>query len=101
MDLVQFLTWLASSAGAAGALSFIAERIPAFQALAPARKSLVHLAGSVILALAAYSILTYAPPEWLAAAAPWFQVVYGVVYTWIANQVLHRVDPQTKGGYKQ
>jgi hypothetical protein len=30
----------------------------------------------------------------LASLAPVFQVVYGVVVSWIANQVAHKADPR-------
>ncbi len=93
MKLTDFLIWLTSAAGASAALSFIAERVPAFQRLSPAHKSLFHLAGSVALALAAYAILTYVPPDVLAQIAPVFQIVAAVVGSWLANQVAHRADP--------
>lgn len=93
MTLPEFLTWLASAAGATVALSFVAERIPAFQALAPEVKSYVMLGGSVALALVAYAVLAFVPAETLAQLAPWFQVVYGVVGAWIANQMAHKADP--------
>lgn len=93
MDPREFLTWLASSAGAGAALSFIAERIPAFQKLKPEHKSLIHLAGSLLIALSAYAILTYVPPDVLVSLTPVFQVIAAVVGTWIANQVAHKADP--------
>jgi hypothetical protein len=94
MSLQDFLVWLASSAGATAALSFIAERIPAFTALTPNQKQYIHLGGSLVLSLAAYAVLTYVPAETLASLAPVFQVVYGVVVSWIANQVAHKADPR-------
>lgn len=94
MDLTQFLTWLASAAGAAAALSFVAERVPAFQQLSADLKGYVMLAGSILLALAAYAVLTFVPADQLAQLAPWFQVLYGVVAAWIANQVAHKADPK-------
>ena len=53
MTLPEFLTWLASAAGATVALSFVAERIPAFGTLTPDVKGYVMLIGSALLALAA------------------------------------------------
>lgn len=94
MDLTQFLTWLGTAAGAAAALSFIAERIPAFQTLTAEVKGYIMLGGSAVLALGAYAVLTYVPPDTLAQLAPWFQVIYGVVAAWIANQVAHKADPK-------
>ncbi len=51
------------------------------------------LAGSVVLALGSWAALTYIPADTLAQLAPVFQVVYGVVAAWIANQLAHRGDP--------
>lgn len=93
MSLQEFLTWIATSGGAAVALAFITERIPAFQTLTPQGKSLVHLIGSVGFALAAYAVLTYVPPEVLAQVAPFFQIVYVAVGSWIAGQIAHTNDP--------
>lgn len=93
MSISDFLTFLASSAGASAALSFIAERIPAFQQLTAQQKGLTMLGGSLAIALAAYATLTYVPAETLAQLAPYFQIAYGVVGTWIANQLAHKQDP--------
>lgn len=94
MTLPEFLTWLASAVGATVALSFVAERIPAFGALTPEVKGYVMLGGSAVLALTAYAVLNFVPADTLAQLAPWFQVVYGVVAAWIANQVAHKADPK-------
>lgn len=92
MNFNDFLTWLASSVGASAALSFIAERIPGFTNLSSSAKSYIMLVGSVAVALIAYAIAQL-PPETLDPLKPWFMIVYGVVATWIANQVAHRQDP--------
>lgn len=93
MPIDQFLTFLASAGGASAAAAFIAERIPAFQALPGERKSLLMLGVSLLFALAAWTALTFTPPAVLAQIAPAFQIVYGVVGTWIAGQVAHSADP--------
>lgn len=96
MTITEFLTWLGSASGATAALSFVAERLPAFKALSPTAKSYTMLIGSVAIAGVAYAVLTYTPPEVLAQMVPWFQVVYGVVAAWIANQFAHKADPANK-----
>lgn len=93
MDLREFLIWLGTSAGAGAALSFIAERIPAFNALTSTVKAYIHLLGSLALALAAYAVMTFVPAETLDALLPWFQIVAAGVGTWIVNQVAHKADP--------
>ena len=97
MSINDFLVFLASAGGASAALSFIAERLPAFQTLAAGTKALVHLGGSLLIALGAWAVLTYVPADQLAQLAPVFQVVYGIVGAWMANQVAHSQDPAAKG----
>lgn len=99
MTLTDFLIWLGSSAGATAALSFIAERLPAFQDLSSSAKSYTMLIGSIVLAGVAYAVLTFVPPETLAALVPWFQIVYGAVASWIVNQTMHTFDPQNKSTF--
>lgn len=96
MDLQQFLIWLTTSAGYSGALSFIAERIPAFQKLSPGAKSFVHLAGSLAIVLTAYAVMTYVPKETLEAVKPIFLLMSTVVGSWITNQLAHGADPAAK-----
>ena len=95
MSVQEFFTFLASSAGATAALSFIAERYAPFQKLQSGTKSLYMLVGSLVIAGTAYVVLTYVPPETLAQITPAFQLAYGIVGTWIANQVAHKADPHT------
>lgn len=98
MTIVQFLTFLASAGGASAALSFIAERTPAFQAWSKQKKSLTMLGGSLAIALTAYGVLTYVPADVLNQLAPYFQIAYGIVGTWIANQLAHAQDPMFQAG---
>ena len=93
MDLNQFLVWLTTSAGYSAAYAFIAERIPAFQKLTPAQKSIVSLIVPLAIALAAYAAMTYVPAETLNAIRPIFLLVSTVIGSWIAGQVAHSADP--------
>ncbi len=93
MSIHDFLLFMASAGGASAAFAFIAERVPAFQALPASRKSLVMLGGSLLIALLAWAVLTFIPAATLAQIAPAFQVAYGVVGTWIAGQIAHSADP--------
>lgn len=93
MDLRDFFIWLASSAGAAAALSFIAERNSWFLKQSSSTKSYIQLGGSLVIALSAYAIVTYVPDTVMAALLPWFQIVAAVVGTWLANQLAHKGDP--------
>lgn len=96
MTITEFLTWLGSASGATAALSFLAERLPAFQALSPTAKSYIMLFGSMAIAGVSYAVLTYTPPEVLEQLVPWFQIVYVTVAAWIANQFAHKADPANK-----
>lgn len=93
MDLRDFLIWIASSGGAAVALSFIAERSEKFKALPSATKQYIQLGGSLVLALSAYAVMTYVPESVLTALLPWFQIVAGVLGTGLVNQIAHKADP--------
>lgn len=94
MDAQQILTWLASSAGYSAVLAFVSERVPAFQKLTSDQKQLFHLAGSLVIALAAYVVLNYVPPETLVQLKPIFVLVSGVLGTWMAGQIAHNQDPK-------
>lgn len=96
MDLIPFLIWLTTAGGYSAALSFVAERNSAFQSLTPRKKSLVHLVGSLAIALAAYLVLTYAPAPALEHLKGPFMLVSGIAGSWIANQVAHGADPAAK-----
>lgn len=96
MNLVEFLTWLATGGGAAVGLAFILERWPKFQSFTVVQKSLGTLLGTTLVALLAYVVLTYVPKEILNQIAPYFMVVAGVVTTWLSSQMGHAVDPLRK-----
>lgn len=92
-DITEFLTWLATSAGASVAFAFITERLSVFQSLSSRAKEIVHLVGPIAFALIAYAVLTYVPAEVLAQLAPIFQIVAAGVTAWVAGQVGHTFDP--------
>ena len=95
MDINQFLQWVASAGGAAGLVSFLAERFPALQKLSSQAKGLTQAGACIVLAIVAYAVMTYIPPDTLKTLAPYFQIVYGVGATWVANQIAHKADPHT------
>ena len=93
MSINEFLLFLASAGGASASAAFIAERLAPFQALPGDRKSLCMLGISLLLALVAWAVLTYVPEQQLQQIAPIFQLIYGVMATWMANQFSHTADP--------
>jgi hypothetical protein len=96
MNVQEFLVWLTTSAGYSAAFSFVAERVPAFQKLSSQAKSIATFIGPLAIALSAYAILTYVPPETLEAVKPIFLLVSGVLGSWVANQLAHGADPAAK-----
>lgn len=93
MSPSEFLTWLATSAGASAAFAFIAERIPAWHSLSASAKSYLSLFIPVSLSLLAYAGLTYIPPAALEAARPYFLIVAAGFSAWLASQLAHSADP--------
>jgi hypothetical protein len=93
MTLQQFLEWLVSGGGAAVVLSFVLERIPAFQKLEASVKGWINLGGVLVLSLGAFAVVRYVPADVLSQIAPWFGVVFGVVSAWLIGQLGHKVDP--------
>ena len=93
MTINEFLIYAATAGGATALLSFLTERWPAFQTWTPSQRSYFSLGGSVALALAAWAILTFVPPDVLETLKAPFQVVAGVVIAWLANQFGHSADP--------
>lgn len=94
MGINEFLTWLATGAGATAALSFIVERIPAWHGLASEVKRWIGFGGSAVIALGSYAVLTYVPVAVLAQIAPFFGVVAGVFVIWMAGLFAHKADPE-------
>lgn len=92
MNLNDFLAWAATSGGAAAILSIVLERIPAYQALGATKKSYIFLAGTILLSLGAWAMLTYCPPDILAQLATPAQIIGGCIAAWLAGQGAHGVD---------
>jgi len=94
MSIQEFLTWFAMSGGSAVAVSWIAERIPQFQALSSSVKQWVMFVASTLLAIGSYALLTYVPAETLSQVAPYFAIVVSVFGTFFLNQIAHVNDPK-------
>lgn len=91
--LTDFIVYLGSSGGAAAFASFVLERLPWFKTLTSDQRSYTVLVVSVVVALVAAAILKYVPADVLTQMAAWFQIVYGVAFTWMLSQVAHKTDP--------
>ena len=93
MGLNEFLLYAATGVGASALLSFITERWPLFQTWSPEARAYFSLIGSVLIALGAWAVLTYVPPDTLEQLRTPFQIVAGVVVAWLGNQFAHANDP--------
>lgn len=94
----EFLVFLTTGAGAAAAISWLAERVPAFHRLTPGQRWWAQLVGSVAVSLLAFAVLQTIPAETLDQIAPWFAVIYGTIRVWQANQAAHGIDPSRHSG---
>jgi hypothetical protein len=92
MTFSQFLAMIAGGTGSSAILSWISERVPAFQNLSPTVKWWVQLIGTIGLSVTAFAVSTYIPEEILDNLAPWFAVVAGAWASFQANQVAHKAD---------
>ena len=93
MSITEFITWLASSAGASAVAAFLLERLPAFKRLPTENKPWIVYAVSLALALAAYAIQTYVPADVLAQLQPIFVIIAGLTVPFVATQLAHANDP--------
>lgn len=93
-SLQDLLSWVIYSGGAILFASWLLDKIPAFGSFSPALKRLVNQAVSVVLALAAYAIITYVPPEVFALLNPWFTVAFGTILLYGGQQVIHGLTKQ-------
>ena len=94
-DIIQALTWILNSGGSIAIVSWIAERLPWFQAQTAQAKETIFLVASVAISLAAYLILTYVPADILAQISPFFTIVYGVFATVFLGKAAHLLDKKT------
>lgn len=93
-DLLATLTWLAGAGSAvvgAALVSWLAEHNSAFQAWSPDAKLGFQVAASVLIALAAFVIVRFVPPDTLAQLAPYWTIVFTSVVAALGNQLWHKV----------
>jgi hypothetical protein len=91
-DLVEFLNWLLTGAGAlalGAALSFIAEKIPAFQRVPKNWKFPVVVAATIALSLIVQIVVTLVPPAVFAVAQPYWRTAVVALFALVSSQVTH------------
>lgn len=89
MDIYEFLAWLVSGGGSVAVFSWFAERWPWFQALSSPQKFWSSMAASVALALGAWGVVSYVPPEILEQLSVPFSVVIGIVTIYLGKEGFH------------
>lgn len=93
MDLVStIISWLATGPGMASVASFVAERIPGFQALDSQAKSNWILVIMTVVGLLATVYNLYVPVEVKTALVPIWGVLITAVIAWLSSQGFHAID---------
>lgn len=90
-DLAAVLAYLAAGGAAAivaAALSWLAERLPAFGDLPPLTKWMIQVGASAALGLGAWYLVTY-QPALIEQMAPVFRALVLAVTPVLANQLWH------------
>lgn len=90
----DILKWVVYSGGFAIVVSWVCERLPAFQALSSTVKSAIQIGAALVLALGGYAALTFMPADVWVAIDPWVKIILGVLAVYGIGQVGHTVDPQ-------
>ena len=93
ITIFQVLTWL-GGAGCVIAASWILERIPKYNALAPNVKMWIFFGVASVLGIGAYSIATYVPAQVLEQLAPFFGIVAAVFSYIFLGATFHKADKQ-------
>lgn len=96
MDLIAFLTMLASAAGVAALAALSAkalEQWQAFQSVSPTGKTLIAVSIATLIGLAAKALTQYLSPrpDLVALAAPYWDVIY-VAGTIAWQQISHATN---------
>ena len=92
MEIKDFLNWLLAGGGVTIAGSWIAERVPQFQALEPDKKEYVFF-GFVSLAwIVTYLFLNYVPTSFIDSIAPFFLGVSGLFISIVVGKMFHKAD---------
>jgi len=72
-------------------VSFLLERVPAFQLLSSDVKALVSLVLAVLLPIFSYALLNYVPEPLINALQPWYAAAITGVIGFIGSQVWHKL----------
>jgi len=90
MTPIEFLTWLVSSTGAIAAVSWIAERVPAWHKVKAEAKKWYLFGASAFVSIGAWTLLTYVPPETFAMLQEPFYIVTVLFMTLFFGEQFHK-----------
>jgi len=91
MTPIEVLTWLVSASGAIAAISWIAERIPAWHKLKAEAKKWYLFGASAVVSIGAWALMTYVPAETFAALQEPFSIVAVLFATLFFGEGFHRL----------
>ena len=90
--LQDFLMWLIGAGGSIMVVSWIAERIPAFQDLSSAARQYIMFGAAALVGCGSLVVMTYVPSATLDAITPYFLIVASVFATVFLGNTFHKVD---------
>ena len=96
LETVKLLAQLATGGLAMVVVSWLLERVDAFQQLTSASKAWIVLGLTLAVALAAQAALSLASPALLMALEPYVKVALGVITAWLTSQTYHAVQKHVK-----
>lgn len=92
LETVKLLTQLATGGLAMVFVSWVLERVDAFQALSAASKAWAVLGLTLAVALLSQAVLSLVPAEALLMLEPYVKVALGVITAWLTSQAYHTVQ---------
>jgi hypothetical protein len=92
-ELVDFLNWLLTGAGAlflGAGIAFFAEHLPVFQRIKTEYKFPVVVAATITLSIVLQGIVTLTPPAVFAAVQPYWRTAVVAFFALVASQITHK-----------
>ena len=93
----EFLVFLFAGGGNVVIGSWVLEKLDWFQSLESKKKEYVFYVVGVVLALVAYSVITFVPAETIEQISPFFAVLYTILTSLIGGDVFHRFTKKDIG----
>ena len=91
LTIVELFKFLGTPVFIGFLVSFLLERVPAFQLLSSDMKAIVSLVLAVLLPIVSYALLNYVPMSLIEALQPWYAAAITGVIGFIGSQVWHKL----------